>query len=68
MADNGEGVWDDLIREARDYLDGVSDDVSFRDVLHELYGLDRDLFQEAIYEITDDPAERHELWTAAMYE
>jgi hypothetical protein len=70
--DDGGNAWDDLIDDLRqgadDFLSGISDDTEFRDTLHELYVQEPDAFKEALYEITDDPRERHELWTAAMYE
>jgi hypothetical protein len=68
MADDGGDLWDDLINEGRGFLDGSSADESFADTLHELYRLDPELAREAIYEMSDDGRERHELWTAMLYE
>lgn len=65
-------AWEELIDDLRgladEFLSGRSENVEFRDTLHELWIQDRDAFRDAVYEITDDPRERHELWTAAMYE
>lgn len=66
MADNGD-LWDELLNEGREFLEGRGDD-EFMYTLHELYGIDPDLAKDAIYEMTSDPVERHELWTAMMYE
>lgn len=69
MADNGDGnAWDDLIGDLRELWDSGRDDDLVTDTLHELWVQDPDAFKDAIYEMTDNPAERHELWTAAMYE
>jgi len=67
--DDGGNLWDELIDDLRDLWNGGGDDELVHDMLHEMVvDGDMDALHEAIYAMTDDPSERHELWTAAMYE
>lgn len=66
-AGDGGGLWDGLINEGREFLDGTGSE-DFMDTLHEMYGLDPGMAYDAICEMTDSTAERHELYTAMLYE